>query len=98
MHGEELGALIAQKLSPKEGEWLAKTLDVQNPPGVNGLLSKARHQILSALNSVLRTDTTSAVVKTLYLLMLPEDTIIYCPPLAASLATALGASYFLSLS
>ena len=94
MDGEELGALIAQKLSPKEGEWLAKTLDVQNPSGVNGLLSKARHQLLSALNSVPRTDTTSAVVQTLYLLMLPEDTIIYCPPLAASLATALGREFY----
>ena len=94
MHGEELGALVAQKLSPKEGEWLAKTLDVQNPSGVNGLLSKARHQLLSALNSVPRTDTTSAFVKTLYLLMLPEDTIIYCPPLAASLATALGREFY----
>ena len=94
MHGEELGALIAQKLSPKEGEWLAKTLDVQNPSGVNGLLSQARHQLLSALNSVPRTDTTSAVVQTLYLLMLPEDTIIYCPPLAASLATALGREFY----
>ena len=94
MHGEELGALIAQKLSPKEGEWLAKTLDVQNPSGVNGLLSKARHQLLSALNSVPRTDTTSAFVQTLYLLMLPEDTIIYCPPLAASLATALGREFY----
>ena len=94
MHGEELGALIAQKLSAKEGEWLAKTLDAQNPSGVNGFLSKARHQLLSALNSVPRTDTTSAFVKTLYLLMSPEDTIIYCPPLAASLATALGREFY----
>ena len=94
MHGEELGALIAQKLSPKEGEWLAKTLDAQDPSGVNGFLSKARHQLLSALNSVPRTDTTSAFVKTLYLLMLPEDTIIYCPPLAASLAMALGREFY----
>src|SRR5215471_9305156 len=30
-HDEELGALIAQKLSPAEGEWLAKTLGVQHP-------------------------------------------------------------------
>ena len=95
MDGEELGALVAQKLSPNEGEWLAKTLDVRNPSGVNGLLSQARHQLLSALNiSVPRTDTTSAFVKTLYLLMLPEDTIIYCPPLAASLATALGREFY----
>jgi Domain of unknown function (DUF4781) len=93
MDGVALGALIAQKLSPKEGEWLAKTLDVRNPPGMNGILSQARHQILSALNSVPRTDTTSAVVKTLYLLMLPEDTIIYCRPLAESLATALGREF-----
>ena len=94
MDGEALGALIAQKLSPKEGEWLARTLDVQNPSGVNGLLSQARQQLLSALNSVPRTDTTGAVVQTLYLLMLPEDTIIYCPPLAASLATALGREFY----
>jgi len=85
---------IAQKLSAKEGEWLAKTLDAQNPSGVNGFLSKARHQLLSALNSVPRTDTTSAFVKTLYLLMSPEDTIIYCPPLAASLAMALGREFY----
>jgi len=90
MQGEELGALVAQKLSAKEGEWLAKTLDVRNPAGINGLLSNARHQILSALNGVPRTDTTGAVVQTLYLQLLPEDTITYCPALAASLATALG--------
>jgi len=98
MDGEALGALIAQKLLPKEGEWLAKTLDVQNPSGVNGLLSQARQQLLSALNSVPRTDTTGAVVQTLYLLMLPEDTIIYCPPLAASLATALGREFYPQLA
>jgi len=57
-----------------KGELLAKTLDVRNPSGLNGILSQARHQILSALNSVPRTDTTGAVVQTLYLLMLPEDT------------------------
>jgi hypothetical protein len=93
MDGEELGALIAQKLSPKEGELLAKTLDVRNPSGLNGILSQARHQILSALNSVPRTDTTGAVVQTLYLLMLPEDTTIYCTPLAESLAKALGREF-----
>ena len=94
MHGEELGALVAQKLLPKEGEWLAKTLDAQNPSGINGFLSKTRHQLLSALNSVPRTETTSAFVKTLYLRILPEDTITYCPPLAASLATALGREFY----
>src|SRR5262245_17764221 len=94
MPGEELGALIAQKLSPKEGELLARTLDVRNPPSVNGILSQARHQILSALNSVPRTDTTGAVVQTLYLLMLPEDTITYCPPLAESLAKALAREFY----
>src|SRR5262245_25327669 len=93
MQGEELGALVAQKLSAKEGEWLAKTLDVRNPAGINGLLSNARHQILSALNGVPRTDTTGAVVQTLYLQLLPEDTITYCPALAASLATALGREF-----
>src|SRR5262249_52800573 len=50
----------------------------------------ARHQILSALNGVPRTDTTGAVGQTLYLQLLPEDTITYCPALHASLATALG--------
>jgi hypothetical protein len=94
MPGEELGSLIAQKLSPKEGERLAKTLDVRNPPSVNGVLSQARHQILSALNSVPRTDTTGAVVQTLYLRMLPEDTITYCPPLAESLAKALAREFY----
>src|SRR5262245_59625260 len=94
MPGEELGALIAQKLSPKEVELLAKILDVRNSPGVNGILSQARHQILSALNSVPRTDTTGAVVQTLYLLILPEDTLTYCPPLAGSLAEALGREFY----
>src|SRR5262245_16117648 len=94
MQGEELGALIAQKLSPKEGERLAKTLDVRNPSGLNSILSQARHQILSALNSVPRTDTTGAVVQTLYLLLLPEDTITYCPPLAESLAKALAREFY----
>src|SRR5262245_57081745 len=93
MHAEELGALIAQKLSPKEGELLAKILDVRSL-GVNGILSQARHQILSALNSVPRTETTGAVVQTLYLLMLPEDTITYCPALAGSLAEALGREFY----
>ena len=89
MDGEALGTLVSQKFSAKEGELLAKTLDVKHPSGANGILSPVRHQLLSALNSVPRTATTSAVVKTLYLLLLPEDTIIYCRPLAESLAEAL---------
>jgi hypothetical protein len=91
---KELGALIAQKLSPKEGALLAGTLDVKNPMGLNGILSPARHQILSALNSVPRTDTTGAVVQTLYLPLLPEDIITYCPALAESLAKALGREFY----
>jgi hypothetical protein len=91
---KELGALIAQKLSPKEGELLARTLDVKNPMGLNGILSPVRHQILSALNGVPRTDTTGAVVQTLYLLLLPEDIITYCPALAESLAKALGREFY----
>ena len=98
MQGKELGALIAQKLSAKEGEWLAKTLDVRKPAGINGILSQARHQILSALNSVSRTDTTGAVVQTLYLRLLPEDIFTYCPPLAESLAIALGREFYPQLA
>jgi hypothetical protein len=65
-HDEELGALITQK--PKDGEFLASALGAQNPLYIkSSLLVDARHQLLSALNSVPRTETTGAIVPTLYL-------------------------------
>jgi uncharacterized protein DUF4781 len=91
-HDEELGALIAQ-MSPKDGEFLASTLGAQNPLYIKSdILVEAHHQLLSALNSVPRTDTTGAMVQTLYLQIHPED-IKNCSALAASLAKALGREF-----
>lgn len=91
-HDEELGALITQK--PKDGEFLASALGAQNPLYIkSSLLVDARHQLLSALNSVPRTETTGAIVPTLYLQIRPED-IKNCPALAASLAKALAREFY----
>jgi hypothetical protein len=91
-HDEELGALITQK--PKDGEFLASALGAQNPLYFeSSLLVDARHQLVSALNSVPRTETIGAIVQTLYLQIRPED-IKNCPALAASLAKALAREFY----
>ncbi len=95
-HEAELGTLIAQKLSPEEGEFLAKILGVENPLDNSTALLEARHRLLSALNNA-HTKTTSAVVQTLYLLMDADDILKY-PPLAESLAAALAHEFCSNLS